>query len=62
MIREMGEEPSKLLLIRDFDPYGKGEDVPDPYYGGVNGFEQVYQILDRSLDKFLDHIKKEHHL
>ncbi|WP_424963548.1 low molecular weight protein-tyrosine-phosphatase [Ekhidna sp.] len=62
MIREMGEEPSKLLLMRDFDPYGKGEDVPDPYYGGVNGFEQVYQMLDRSLDQFLDHIRKAHNL
>lgn len=62
MVREMGEDPEKLFLMRDFDPYGKGEDVPDPYYGGVNGFEQVYQILDRSLDEFLDHIKKEHDL
>ncbi|WP_425390611.1 low molecular weight protein-tyrosine-phosphatase [Ekhidna sp.] len=62
MVSEMGNEPSKLILMRDFDPYGKGEDVPDPYYGGVNGFENVYQILDRSLDKFIHFLKKEHNL
>ncbi|WP_370089455.1 low molecular weight protein-tyrosine-phosphatase [Ekhidna sp.] len=62
MVREMGETPSSLILMRDFDPYGKGEDVPDPWYGGMNGFENVYQILDRSLDNFLLHIRNEHNL
>ncbi|WP_420577549.1 low molecular weight protein-tyrosine-phosphatase [Ekhidna sp.] len=62
MIREMGENPSKLILMRDFDPKGKGEDVPDPYFGGANGFENVYQILDRSLDEFLNFLKEKHDL
>lgn len=62
MIREMGENPFKLMLMRDFDPKGKGEDVPDPYFGGANGFENVYQILDRSIDEFLDFLRKEHDL
>lgn len=62
MVSEMGEKPDKLLLMRNFDPYGKGEDVPDPWYGGMNGFENVYQILDRSLDKFLIFLKNEHEL
>ena len=62
MVKEMGETPSSLILIRDFDPYGKGEDVPDPWYGGMNGFENVYQILDRSLDNFLTYIRNEHNL
>ena len=29
----------KLLLPND-------QEVPDPYYGGVNGFEKVYQMID----------------
>ncbi|MEO9871893.1 low molecular weight protein-tyrosine-phosphatase [Ekhidna sp.] len=62
MTREMGGTPSNLILMRDFDPYGKGEDVPDPWYGGMNGFENVYQILNRSLDEFLKHIKEQHSL
>lgn len=62
MVSELGENPENLLLMRNFDPYGKGEDVPDPWYGGMNGFENVYHILDRSLDEFLMTIKKDHGL
>jgi len=28
-------------------------EVPDPYYGGENGFEQVYQMLDKACDTLL---------
>ena len=59
---EMGSESEKLLLMRDFDPHGKGQDVPDPWYGGMNGFEEVYQILDRSLDEFLKLLREKHDL
>lgn len=47
----------KVQLMRNFDPAGKGE-VPDPYYGGEKGFQEVFDILDRSMDKFLDHLDK----
>ena len=62
MAIEIGGEPEKLLLMRDFDPKGKGEGVPDPYYGGIDGFENMYQILDRSLDEFLKFLKEKHDL
>ncbi len=62
MISEMGDEPEKLILMRDFDPLGKGENVPDPWYGGMNGFEEVYQILDRSTDNFLAFLREKHNL
>lgn len=47
-----------LYLMRDFDPIAPGSDVPDPYYGGDDGFEHVYQMLDRSIDGFLDFVNK----
>lgn len=62
MTKEMGVDPDKLILMRDFDPYGKGQDVPDPWFGGMNGFEEVYQILDRSLDEFLIYLKSKYDL
>jgi len=31
-----------------------GGSVPDPYYGGVDGFGTVYRMLDESLDAWLD--------
>lgn len=58
MIIEMGNEPDSLFLMRDFDLVGKGKDVPDPWYGGMNGFEDVYEILDRSIDEFIAFIQK----
>lgn len=39
---------SKLLLLRDFDPEAPGEDVPDPYYGGADGFDDVLDIVTRA--------------
>ena len=50
-----------LYLLREFDPEGgPGAEVPDPYYGGPNGFEEVFEIVSRSCREFLDHILKEH--
>lgn len=52
----------KLMMIRDFDPEFKGADVPDPYFGGESGFLEVFDILDRSVNKFLDHLIEKHDL
>lgn len=49
-----------LYLLREFDPEGgPGAEVPDPYYGGPNGFEEVYEMVERSCRGLLDHILKE---
>ena len=47
----------KIKMIRDFDPKKENGEVPDPYYGGLKGFENVFQILDRSCDVLLDKLK-----
>lgn len=31
--------------------------VPDPYYGGINGFEETYKMLDLATDRILEKIK-----
>ncbi len=36
-----------VRLFRDFDPVGTGE-VPDPYYGGPDGFSRVLQMVERT--------------
>lgn len=48
----------KVLKIRDFDPIPEKGNVPDPYYGGLDGFENVYQILDRSVKLFISFLVK----
>ena len=50
-LRSLGATETKLF--RDFDPGsanypGPGEDVPDPYYGGVDGFEEVLSMVERT--------------
>ena len=46
---------SKVKLMRSFDPQGEG-DVPDPYWGGDKEFDELYEILDRSIDGLIDHL------
>ena len=38
----------RVRLFRDFDPVGTGGDVPDPYYGGDAGFEEVLTMVERT--------------
>jgi protein-tyrosine phosphatase len=42
--------------LREWDPERSGADVPDPYYGGPGGFDEVHDIVDRSCEALLDHI------
>jgi len=46
----------KVFMMREFDEVGKGKEVPDPYFGNEQGFQEVYEILDRSIDGFLDQL------
>lgn len=61
----------KLHLLREFDPQNAGKraniesgrtspdwDVPDPYYGGIEGFERVYDIIERSCRALLTALEK----
>ncbi len=49
------EEKAKIRYLRAFDPEGgPTADVPDPYYGGLEGFERVYQVIARSVHGLLD--------
>jgi len=47
---ETAQQRNKIHLLREFDPQGYQDAiVPDPYYGGINGFEETYQIIERSV-------------
>ncbi len=37
-------------------------EVPDPYYGGHDGFEQVLQLVESASEGLLQHILKQHRL
>jgi len=46
---------ARVELLRLWDPNGEG-DVPDPYYGGARGFDEVHDIVERSCAALLDHL------
>lgn len=48
---------ARIELMRNYDPGYEGSDVPDPYYGGEQGFQNVFDILDRSTANLLDHLE-----
>lgn len=35
----------KIEMMRAYDTPGSDPDVPDPYYGGFDGFERMHEIL-----------------
>ncbi|KAJ5115104.1 low molecular weight phosphotyrosine protein phosphatase [Penicillium alfredii] len=58
---------AEVRLFGDFGPGGKlhdrvggGEVVQDPYYGGANGFEEVYQQVVRFSEGFVGYLQKHH--
>lgn len=49
-----------IMLMRSFDSEKENLEVPDPYYGGSNDFERVYQILWRCNQNFIKFLEDEH--
>jgi protein-tyrosine phosphatase len=47
---------ARIHLLREWDPDHPGGDVPDPYYGGPRGFDDVHDIVERSCERMLDEI------
>ena len=52
------EDREKVRLLRS---YADGElDVPDPYYGGEDGFAEVVEIVERSCRALLEDVASAH--
>ncbi len=44
------QQRAKIHLLREFDQQADGDiAVPDPWYGGPAGFDEVYEIIERSV-------------
>jgi len=57
MARDL-DASAQLSLFRDFTEGGElGLDVPDPYYGGANGFETVLDICEAGCRGLLAHLR-----
>ena len=47
-LADIGGPGERVLLFRAFDPVEPGGEVPDPYYGGPDGFEEVLDMVERT--------------
>jgi protein-tyrosine phosphatase len=48
---------ARLKLFLDYHPESQGGDVPDPYYGGPAGFEQVLDLVETASRNLLAEIR-----
>ena len=54
---------AKIYLMRDFDPASpRGSSVPDPYAGGPEGFENVFDLVHAASTGLLEYLRREHGL
>ncbi len=58
LARNTSDEQKVKLILDEIFP-GENVDVPDPYYGGHNGFENVYKLLDKACAEIAKNISDE---
>ena len=58
----LGANPARTLMMRQFENEDRSPDVPDPYYGGDQGFEEVFELLSENADALIDHLNRTHDL
>jgi low molecular weight protein-tyrosine phosphatase len=49
----------RIRRFMTFAPDSRVTDVPDPYYGGSNGFEKVLDLVENAADGLLDHLRRQ---
>jgi protein-tyrosine phosphatase len=47
----------RVKLLREYDPEAVELEVPDPYYGGPGGFEEVLDLVTRACEGLLDEVR-----
>ncbi len=57
----MGVPESRILMMRQFEGSHSETiaDLPDPYYGGEDGFESAYQMLKANAPSLLDFLQSQ---
>ncbi|MHB1117091.1 low molecular weight protein-tyrosine-phosphatase [Sideroxydans sp.] len=51
---------SQLGLFLEFAEHHSEREVPDPYYGGGDGFERVLDMVEDAAEGLLEHIRRRH--
>ncbi len=54
------EHHHKINLFMGFAPQRSEEEVPDPYYGGPDGFDRVYEMVEAAAAGLMEDIRRKH--
>ncbi len=58
-LRRMIRDPDRVVLLRSFDrAAGRDLDVPDPYYGGEYGFDEVLSMVRAAMPGVLTWVRE----
>ncbi len=52
-----GASASKVRLLLDWHPQDEHREVPDPYYGGEDGFVHMYELIETACEALLDDLR-----
>ena len=52
----MGAPREKISLLLEYDGSVAEQEVPDPYYGGEDGFHRVIELVSSACGQLLDHL------
>jgi protein-tyrosine phosphatase len=56
----LGADRAKVRMMLEFASEPGETEVPDPYYGGSEGFESMFRMLDSACDGLLDRVLSHH--
>ena len=51
-------DKEKIDVILNELHHNSFQSVPDPYYGGENGFQNIYEMLDEACNKIVENLEK----
>lgn len=54
-----GAPRERVVLVRHFDEARGHDDVPDPYYGGRDGFDEMIRTLEAAMDGLVARVRDE---
>lgn len=55
--RLAGSHEPKLFMMLNFLNPGQNQAVPDPYFGGAEGFRSVFDLLDEACDAMISQLQ-----
>jgi protein-tyrosine phosphatase len=54
-----GAPKDRVVLVREFDGGRSHDEVPDPYYGGDEGFEEMICMLEAAMEGLVARVREE---